>query len=178
MHKSPEEIMEAFKCFDAIAYIEQLEKQMPRWISVKDSMPEPGEEVLVVDDFGCVGTGECEVRNVLAVKDGRLVNKTERYIYVEGGSQFGAIPNAKYWMPLPEPPKEEAHGSETGEKVDGWTYRYIAQLEANQIKGRCKDCKYVISETYHGKISDDFVCGDGWTKADGYCDEWEPREDA
>ena len=46
--KTPEEIMEAFKCFDALAYIEQLEKQIPRWISVKAGLPRSYVDVDIV----------------------------------------------------------------------------------------------------------------------------------
>lgn len=67
----------------------------PRWISVKERLPEIGDQVLVTDDFGCVGTGTCDTFGY------------RRHISVDGCSQFGCIPTVKYWMPLPEPPKED-----------------------------------------------------------------------
>ena len=71
------------------------------WISVDERMPEIGERVLVKDDFGYVGTGRCVEYIILDAKDERLFNRYEKRITVEGGSQFGAIPDAKYWMPIP-----------------------------------------------------------------------------
>lgn len=68
---------------------------MPKWISVEDRLPEIGDQVLVTDDFGCVGTGTCDTFGY------------RRHISVDGCSQFGCIPTVKYWMPLPEPPKED-----------------------------------------------------------------------
>lgn len=66
------------------------------------------------------------------------------------------------------------------------TIEYIQQLEANQIKGRCKDCKHVIINTHHGIFKgEDMECGlidayecDASTTADGYCDRFEQKEDA
>ena len=63
---------------------------------------------------------------------------------------------------------------------------YIQQLEANQIKGRCKDCKHVVINTHNGIFKgEDMECGlieayecDASTTADGYCDRWEQKEDA
>lgn len=66
---------------------------MPKWISVKERLPEIGDQVLVTDDFGCVGTGTCDTFGY------------RRHISVDGCSQFGCIPTVKYWMPLPSAPE-------------------------------------------------------------------------
>ncbi len=61
----------------------------PKWISVKDRLPEMFTEVLVYTDrYG-----------------GRL---EMAHIGVQGWIQNGAIliPTVTHWMPLPEPPKE------------------------------------------------------------------------
>lgn len=78
---------------DALAYIRQLEAQIPKWVSVDDRLPADGEHVLVCDDFGCVGTGYAYM--------GKW--------HIDGVSQFGAIPRVKYWMPMPEEPREDEH---------------------------------------------------------------------
>lgn len=84
-------------CKDALDYIRQLEAQIPKWNSVEEQPPKVGERVLVVDDFGVVGTGRCEA-DAFGI---------EESITIDGCSRFGCVPNARYWMPMPEPPKED-----------------------------------------------------------------------
>lgn len=71
---------------------------MPEWISVKDRLPEDDQRVLFVPtcNQGIVYTGKFAFvgRNggvMFAYRDGR--HKANYY--------------AKYWMPLPEPPKTD-----------------------------------------------------------------------
>ena len=85
---------------DALAYIRELETQMPKWISVDERLPEICERVLVVDDFGVVTMGRCETFGF------------DKCITIDGCSRFGCIPTVKYWMPLPEPPKENEGGND------------------------------------------------------------------
>lgn len=60
------------------------------WISVNDRLPEPGEDVLVCNHWGDIDTDMVWIN-----PDG----KTEFY--------FDKT-NVTHWMPLPEPPKEDA----------------------------------------------------------------------
>ncbi len=61
----------------------------PKWISVKDRLPEPGSYVLVFTDDHCDYT---------AHYDG--------YWWLSGKPALSY--KVTHWMPLPEPPKEEA----------------------------------------------------------------------
>ena len=78
---------------DAIALIEDLQAKAPRWISVEESLPEAGTLVL------CMGA-----------KGGMFLGKFS--FAIDGYPVYFHVPNAgnrrgaKYWMPLPEPPKE------------------------------------------------------------------------
>lgn len=60
------------------------------WISVDDSFPEPGEDVLVCNHWGDVDTDMVWIN-----PDGK------REFYFDRT-------NVTHWMPLPEPPKEDA----------------------------------------------------------------------
>lgn len=73
---------------DALAYIQQLESQVPRWISVDERMPENYATVIIFREDcrnACIG-------------------------WLIGGSW--SVPKGvrvTHWMPLPEGPKEDAH---------------------------------------------------------------------
>lgn len=60
-----------------------------KWISVKDRLPEPYEDVLTLDSMGF-----CFVD---------FVSKNGKF---DGDNESETNP-VLYWMPLPEPPKEE-----------------------------------------------------------------------
>jgi len=60
---------------------------LDEWISVKASLPEEGQHVLVFNEFGCM-----------------TVAYYDSYIK-EWQSDIGRIYNIIYWQPLPEPPK-------------------------------------------------------------------------
>jgi hypothetical protein len=65
----------------------------PRWISVKERLPEDLQNVLVIDD-GRVTIGHCEHFY------------GDEQIYVEWHDTLYYPIDPPYWMPLPEPPKE------------------------------------------------------------------------
>ena len=85
----------AAKSADALALIRQLEAQGPRWISVKEKLPERGTWVL------CCGA-----------KGGMFLSDWVTPPFGDEETAYCSVPNArcgrnaKYWMPLPEPPKE------------------------------------------------------------------------
>lgn len=70
---------------------DELRKQ--QWISVKDRLPEPAENVLIFTDYhgGCVDIG-------------RYVLQGNLPFWARGGTMIKD--NVTHWMPLPEPPKE------------------------------------------------------------------------
>lgn len=73
---------------DAIAYIQQLEAQQPRWISVKEREPERLQRALVYSPAG---------------------NRIASGVYTEVGFiTKTAIGEITHWMKVPEPPKEGA----------------------------------------------------------------------
>lgn len=72
---------------ETLAYIRQLEAQVPKWISVKERLPERNTAVIV------------------AVDDGHVFQTL--YAYDGWDLWEGCTCNVTHWMPLPEPPKEE-----------------------------------------------------------------------
>ena len=74
---------------DALAYIQQLEAQVPRWIPVEERLPEKHKIVLVFLAYGTITTG---------VHNGELWWDDLNIVHDE---------NVTHWMALPEPPKEE-----------------------------------------------------------------------
>lgn len=93
---------------DAIAYIQQLEEQQPRWISVKERLPEPNQDVLLIA-HGWKG-------QLLYI--GRLHHEEAKTSWLTGitsmesewrinGWSYLKTPLVTHWIPLPEPPKEE-----------------------------------------------------------------------
>lgn len=71
--------------------INELRKR--QWISVKDRLPEPAENVLIFTDYhgGCVDIG-------------RYVLQGNLPFWARGGAEIKD--NVTHWQPLPEPPKE------------------------------------------------------------------------
>ena len=79
---------------DAIALIEHLEAQIPKWISVSDQLPEFDKAVIFGysdKHFVFIGYLDGEELQWYDLEDGRVARPT-------------------HWMPLPEPPKEENNG--------------------------------------------------------------------
>lgn len=80
---------------DALAYIQQLEAAVPRWISVKDQLPKEREFVLF-----------------LYAKDAQKPTLHSRNIMAVGRYEYGMFlvegcsVKITHWMPLPEPPVE------------------------------------------------------------------------
>ena len=98
-------------CCDAMAYITQLEqhfagigKMLPKWISVKDGLPEPSTYVLALTAPGALSVGQ----NVI-VADYIHPKREERGVFVIAYTPYADqyILPVTHWMPLPEPPKEE-----------------------------------------------------------------------
>ena len=108
--KTPEEIKKALECcarmtgcaacpyigekcalqvsVDTLAYIQQLEAQVPKWYSVNDR--EPDGECLAVGKYGDMLIG---------------------YVYLKGKefwceNEHEILYDITHWIPLPEPPKE------------------------------------------------------------------------
>lgn len=85
--------------FDLIAYVERLEAKRPKWISVKDRLPEIREDgsvdaVLVTDGF-LIHMAYCADGLWLFCDSGEM---KEPMFYC-----------VTHWMPLPEPPEEETN---------------------------------------------------------------------
>lgn len=85
----------SLKSSDALTYIEQLEAQIPKWISYKEKSPQEAGYYLVRcihwysdnDSYECYKVA-CFDPKILWANIGNLLKVT-------------------HWMPLPEPPKEE-----------------------------------------------------------------------
>jgi hypothetical protein len=79
---------------DALKYIHQLEFAQPKWISVEERLP--GGVCITRNDVGATLIGrvsKCQHREAYRCDD-------EHGVY--------AMFDVTHWMPLPEPPKEEA----------------------------------------------------------------------
>lgn len=81
---------------DALAYIQQLEAKVPRWIGVKERLPERGYKVLTVNGHGYI--------RIFA-----LWKKTEReWCWIDDAGHFNHVNDITHWMEMPELPEEEA----------------------------------------------------------------------
>lgn len=99
---------------DALAYIQQLEQRLveanetsPRWISVRERMPEPDQDVLLIA-HGWKGQLQYigRLRHMEAETSWLTgITSMESEWSIEGWSYL-KTPFVTYWMPLPEPPKE------------------------------------------------------------------------
>ena len=84
---------------EALAYTQQLEAQVPKWISVEERLPEISDVVLVI--------ASGKPRENIELHDAFLIASfwgDEGWI-ADGYEEWDAI-NVTHWMPLPEPPKE------------------------------------------------------------------------
>ena len=100
---------------NALAYIKQLEAQVPKWISVEERLPDDLEEVLILvketefygqykefsksyfcQYIGCVDDGEWFT----------VWCHGHRYIKDTAKEPCADKLEVTHWMPLPEPPKE------------------------------------------------------------------------
>ena len=79
-----------------LAYIEQLEKLVPRWISVKEMLPEKGDNVLI-------SLCGCNVKQAVYRGDGVFESA---YADTYHSTGTGSIV-LTHWMPTPEPKKED-----------------------------------------------------------------------
>lgn len=77
---------------DVQAYIQRLEAQVPKWISVEDRLPEEPCAVLVV----LYGSAVCVAWY-----------NYPGWFETGSGIRCSAGNGVTHWMPLPEPPKEE-----------------------------------------------------------------------
>lgn len=66
---------------------------MGEWISVDDRLPEKAGIYIIVDQYG----------NVMSRHFCKSQGKFSGYWHFNGSAKYG---NPRYWMPLPEPPKE------------------------------------------------------------------------
>lgn len=83
---------------DALAYINQLEARVPKWISVEDRLP---EGVVLVGNFAPGTEGYKE----MDVADAFDIGGSDRAFYLFDGFEVGY--DVTHWMPIPEIPKEE-----------------------------------------------------------------------
>jgi hypothetical protein len=67
---------------------------MSKWISVKDRLPNDGDEVLIHNgNYHWIGCFELENNGFMCGEDH------------QGYERFYSIEEATHWQPLPEPPK-------------------------------------------------------------------------
>ena len=83
---------------DALPYIQQLEAQVPKWISVHDALPGMDEKVLFHP--------MCNEKSIYIGKLTYVGESNAVYFAVRNGKRK-VVYSATHWMPLPELPKEE-----------------------------------------------------------------------
>jgi len=89
---------------DALALIERLEAAQPRWISVKERLPElPDREYcyVIVNTFLKGNANSAPMEYERTIVRGK---REERWRWISGNLAY----TPDFWMPLPEPPKEGA----------------------------------------------------------------------
>lgn len=79
-----------------LAYIEQLEKLVPHWISVKEALPEKGDNVLI-------SLCGCNVKQAVYRGDGVF---EAAYADTYHSTDLGSIV-LTHWMPTPKPANNE-----------------------------------------------------------------------
>ena len=81
--------------------IRQLEQRVPRWISVKERLPEGG---CLAANFckGTYGYGEYIIGYVSRYNELEAIGDT-----CKAENSYELLDNVTHWMPLPEPPEEE-----------------------------------------------------------------------
>jgi len=85
---------------DAIAYIQQLETKVPKWISVEDRLPEAKLAVLA---YGRRHIRKTEITELPAQHVAYTRGEDEGWFTWDCGDYV----YVSHWMPLPEPPEEE-----------------------------------------------------------------------
>ena len=93
---------------DALSYIQQLEAQQPRWISVGERLPEEDQEVLLIAHgwepqsmyIGHLHHVEAETSWLTGITS----KESEWSI---SGWSYLREPEVTHWMPLPQLPEEE-----------------------------------------------------------------------
>ena len=118
---------------DALALIEHLEAQQPKWISVEERLPESGTHVLVCcertgymghktqyvcDGFYAgkykvkVGWRDEDTAAEYSEEDDEFYLEEGWYEVIKNWGDYDSVvidDRPTHWMPLPEPPKEVAH---------------------------------------------------------------------
>ena len=92
---------------DALALIQQLEAQVPKWISVEERLPKPYKNVIVYRKYLNPVSGYCVIDYIELTGQGGFEwsKSCASWKYV-----------VTHWMPLPEPPKEEERKAAEWEK--------------------------------------------------------------
>lgn len=85
---------------ELLKVVQQCVEKIPKWISVEERLPETQASILIV-----IKDGE-DVRIAIGNRTGWIPH---RY-YIDGGHYVVDADCVTHWMPLPEPPKEDAHG--------------------------------------------------------------------
>lgn len=103
---------------DALEYIEVLEnynreifERMPKWVSVKERLPEPDEDVLLIAHgwegrllyLGCLHHTNAEKSWLTGI------TSAESEWCIRGWSYL-KVPLVTHWMPLPDLPREDCNG--------------------------------------------------------------------
>ena len=83
----------------AITAKEIIDKELPKWISVKERLPEPETEVLAAFDDGYVWA----MWQKWSLTDEYEEGESPFDYYKDVGAGLHTV---THWMPLPEPPKE------------------------------------------------------------------------
>lgn len=93
-------------CDDVLAYIQQLEAQVPRWISVEERLPD--WPCVVYDGINPPYTPRCSIVQVTK-SSGKVEWIADLPVSVVLDGKMVEVHHLPFthWMPLPEPPEED-----------------------------------------------------------------------
>jgi len=84
---------------------QEIEDAKPKWISVKDRLPELDISVLCYSIAKDIDGGE---KGRIISMGKRLINYTQQPVFVADAGMFYEVEEILFWMPLPESPKENS----------------------------------------------------------------------
>ena len=117
----------------------------PQWISVKDGLPEPGEEIIAVAN-GIAGNVSYHDAIVYAIYD------ADGIFY--GLQNEHALPGVSFWMELPDPPEERQ--KQPGTNHERYIADYVRDASVEEVAALFAGVASSVAEGLHAPNEEDF----------------------